>query len=472
MKNVDLMVENCCIVTVDKERRILQKASLLVDAGLIKAVLPTDEAKNAYSAKQTIDGTDKILFPGFVNTHGHLFQVLIKGLGRDMDLLSWLDNSVRPAISQMGPQDAYLAAKVGLMEQISSGVSTSLDYQYAHGVEGIDAAVLNAMQETGVRGILARGYSNSSGFSVKRRFQLNETEDDMLNCAQGLWQEYKGHPRISIQMAPGIIWAFSESGFLRMRKIADETKMRITMHTVETQLDNEFCIKEHGKRVFPYLESLGILGPDLLAVHCVDMDDEDLRLFAKYDVKVSYNPLSNMIMGYGVAPIVKMQEMGITVSVALDGAGSNDNQNMLEVLKATALLQKTTHKDPSVMPAAKVLEMATIGGAKAVGMEDSIGSIEVGKKADFFLFNPLHLNSVPVADPVAALVYTGCEHNVCLTAVGGQIVYKDGTFPGIDTEKTLRELQKVSVRIREKTGLSATQWGRPVSMGDFEDKRG
>ena len=185
-------------------------------------------------------------------------------------------------------------------------------------------------------------------------------------------------------------------------------------------------------------------------------------------MKVSYNPLSNMIMGYDVTPIVEMGRRGITVSLALDGAGSNDNQNMFEVLKSTALLQKTHHRSPEVMPAWKVLEMATLGGARAVGMEDEIGSIEPGKRADFFLFDPIHINSTPIADPVAALVYTGCEHNVSLTVAEGRVIYEKGCYPGIDTRSTLLELQKAGARVRQAAGLGNTVWGQFVSFGAFQ----
>lgn len=468
MQQADLLIQNCCVVTMDASRRILCGAAVAVAGGRICAVGSQEELARQYEAERVIDATNQILFPGLINTHDHLFQMLVKGLGRDMDLMSWLDASVRPAICQIGPEEIYLAAQVGLMEQIASGVTTCLDYQYAHGKEGLDQAVLDAMDQVGIRGILARGFARTASFPAHCRCEVHDTEEAMFEQVQALHAKYQAHPRLSLQMAPGIIWDFSEEAFRRMREIADHTGMRITMHAVETTLDNQYCLEQHGKRVIPYLDSLGVLGPDFLAVHCVDMDEEDLRLFQERQVKVSYNPLSNMIMGYDVTPIVEMGRRGITVSLALDGAGSNDNQNMFEVLKSTALLQKTHHRSPEVMPAWQVLEMATLGGARAVGMEDEIGSIEPGKRADFFLFDPIHINSTPIADPVAALVYTGCEHNVSLTVVEGRVIYEKDSYPGIDTRSTLLELQKAGARVRQAAGLGNTVWGQFVSFGAFQ----
>ena len=272
MKQYDLLVKNCCVVTMDERRRILCNACVAVADGRICALGDGAELAGQYQADRVIDGKNKILFPGLINTHDHLFQMLVKGLGRDKDLMAWLDASVRPAICQIGPEEIYLAAQVGLMEQIASGVTTCLDYQYAHGKQGLDQAVLDAMERVGIRGILACGFTQTANFPPDCRCELNWTEDEMLMAVEALHAQYQGHPRLSIQMAPGIIWDFSEVSFRKMREIADRTGMRITMHTVETALDNQYCLEQRGKRVIPYLDELGVLGPDFLAVHCVDMD--------------------------------------------------------------------------------------------------------------------------------------------------------------------------------------------------------
>ncbi len=469
MQKVELLVKNAAIVTMDSGRRILQHAAIAVDQGRIIAIDESLELEKKYLGTRTIDAKNKIIFPGLINTHDHLFQMLLKGLGKDIPLFEWLDASVRPAIAQIGPDEIYLAAKVGLMEQLASGATTCVDYQYAHGKLGLDEAVLQAMEDTGIRGVLARGYTKTENFPESCKCEVNETEDDFFACVRKLHERYKHHPRLTIAMAPGIIFDFSKEAFLQMRATADDLGIRMTMHTVETKTDNAYCLEKHEMRVFPFLESLGVLSSDFLAVHCVDLDEEDLRLFAKYDIQVSYNPLSNMIMGYDVTPIVEMRKRGINVSLALDGAASNDNQNMLEVLKTTALLQKCHHRNPAVMTAAEVLEMATLGGARAIGLQDEIGSLEVGKKADFFLFNPIHLNSAPIADPISALIYTGCEHNIEMTVVEGKVVYEHSEYPGIVKEKLLYELQKAASSIRTKAGLGNEQWGQWLSLGEFEN---
>ena len=194
------------------------------------------------------------------------------------------------------------------------------------------------------------------------------------------------------------------------------------------------------------------------------MKDEDLDTIKKYDVKVSHNPNSNMVLASGVARIPEMLEKGITVSLACDGSASNDTQNMLEVIKAASLMQKVHHRDPSLMPASTVLELATLGGARTLGRESELGSVEAGKKADFILFDPLSPWSAPVYDPVSTLTYACSPDNIKAVVIDGKVVLEDGHMTTVDEEKVIREAQRLGARLVEKSGLGNVQWGQKMPL--------
>ena len=466
MKQADLIVKNACIVTMDASRRVLCDAAIAVQGDTIAAVGTNEEILAGYSAKRVIDAVDKAVFPGFINTHCHLFQVLLKGLGRDKTLFDWLDSSVRRALWRITPERAHAGAVVGCMENLHSGITTVLDYQYCHGNYGIDEAVIEAFERTGIRGILGRGYTNVSSLPYKP--PVCETEDDFFAAIEKLAKQYKDHSRISIAIAPGIIWDVSKAGYQRCRELADRYGLLLTMHINETGDDDEFSRATYGKDTIPFLEETGFLGPNLIAVHCVNMQEDDIATFQKYDVKVAHCPVANMILASGVAPVPEFQKAGLAISLATDGAASSDMQDMLEIIKATALIHKCVRRDASIVNAAEVIEMATIGGARAIGREKDLGSIEAGKKADFFLFNPKTPKAVPMADPIATLVYSSSEENVDTVVVGGTVVLDEGKYTMLDGTKALSDCQSAAASLREETGLGNEQWGQQIRISAFK----
>lgn len=412
MQNVDILIKNALIVTMNESRQILEDGAIAISGDKFEEVGPTAALIAKYKADKVIDAKGKFVFPGLINTHSHLFQVLLKGLGRDKVLLDWLDSSVRRAIWQIDKECVYYAALVGCIENIRSGATTVLDNMYCHGKPGLDDMVTKAFEDIGIRGILGRAFTDTSTLPADCPCELNETEEMFLAEVERLAVQYKDHPKISIAIAPGIIWDVSEEGFKKIRALADKHNLLITMHTVETEDDDEYCLANRGMRTIPYLEKVGLLGPDYISVHSVHMRPEDIAIFKKYDVKVSHNPVSNMILASGVAPVPEFLEQGITVSLATDGAASNDTQDMMEVLKTTALMHKLHTRDAAVVSADQVVEMATLGGAKTIGQEQNLGSIAAGKKADLFIYNPLTSKSIPVADPISTLVYSSGQTNV------------------------------------------------------------
>jgi len=378
MRNVDLLVTNCCIITMDRDHRVINDGAVAVEGDHIAALGKSTDILSRFTAKRVIDGRGKYLYPGFITTHTHLFQSLLKGLGRDKTLFEWLDSSVRRALRNFDEETIYHAALVGLIEAVRSGTTTVTDYQYCHSLPGIDENVIRAYLDLNVRGVLSRSHTKVGGFPPEMAFAYVETEDDYFREMETLCVKYRDHPLIGMSLAPGIIWDHDRSGYLKTREFADHFKIPITMHLVETDDDDIYAQKTWGMSSIDLLESCKILGPDFVAVHAVKVTEKDISRFRDYDVKIAHCPVSNMILASGTAPVPRFLKEGITVSLACDGAAANDTQDMLDVMRITALKHKLVNRDASVVSAPEVLEMATMGGAKALGMEKRIGSLEEG----------------------------------------------------------------------------------------------
>lgn len=467
MQKTDLLIRNATIVTMNEAREILYDSAIAITGDKFTEIGATKDLEAKYNAAKIIDAKGKFVFPGLINTHSHLFQVLLKGLGRDKVLFDWLDSSVRRAIWQIDEECVYYAALVGCIENIRSGSTTVLDYMYCHGKPGLDDMVIKAFEDIGIRGILGRAFTNTSTLPADCPCELNENEEMFFAEVERLAGIYQDHPKISIAIAPGIIWDVSEEGFKTIRSLADKHGLLITMHTVETEDDDEYCLANRGMRTIPYLEKIGLLGPDYISVHSVHMQPEDIAIYKKLDVKVSHNPVSNMILASGVAPVPEFLRQGITVSLATDGAASNDTQDMMEVLKMTALMHKLHTRDAAVVSANQVVEMATLGGAKTIGREEELGSIAPGKKADLFIYNPITAKSIPVADPISTLIYSSGQSNVETTIIGGEVVLEEGRILKVDEREVLHKLQEVAASLRERTKLGNTQWGQKIFIGSL-----
>ncbi len=461
-KKIDLLVRGAFLITMDSERRIIPDAALAVDGVTILKIGSTRQLDDLYSPAKTIDAHGKFMFPGMVTTHTHLFQTLLKGLGRDKPLFEWLDSSVRRAYHLFDEQTIYYAALVGLIEAARSGVTTVTDFQYCHPQPGIDYAVVKAYEALGMRGVLSKARCDVSGFPDEIRPAYVESEDDFFRETEQMCRDLAGHPLVSMSLAPGIIWDLSRRGYERTRELAVRRSIPITMHLNETPDDDEFSRRSYGKSSVEFLDDCGVLGTDFTAVHAVHMDDAAMATFRERGVNVCHCPVSNMILASGVAPVREYLRRGIPVSLASDGAASNDSQNMLEVLKLTALLQKVHCGDAAAVSAADVLEMATLGGARALQMHDRIGSLQEGKQADFFIFNPMVATSVPALDPVTSLVYSSAPANIETTVVAGKPVLENNKICNLDEQQVLQTASRLARHLVRQAGLGNTQWNQAV----------
>jgi 5-methylthioadenosine/S-adenosylhomocysteine deaminase len=462
MLQSDLLIVNACIISMDNAHRVINDGAIAILGDRISAIGESQDILSRFTGKRTIDGKGKYLYPGFISTHTHLFQTMLKGLGRDMPLFEWLDSSVRRALRNFDEETIYYAALLGLIEAVRSGTTTVTDYQYCHSAPGIDESVIQAYLDLQVRGVICKTHTKVGGFPPEIAFDYIETEDDHFREVESLCIKYRDHPLIGMSLGPGIIWDQAREGLRRTREIADHFKIPITMHLVETESDDEYAMKTYGMSSVDFLESCGILGPDFVAVHAVHVTDDDIRRFRDYGVKISHCPVSNMLLASGTAPLRRYIEEGITVSLACDGAASNDTQDMLDVMRVTALLHKLVNRDASVASAPDVLGMATIGGARALGMEGRVGSLEEGKMADMFIWSANDCRSVPVNDPISALVYSSDSRNIETTIIGGKVVLDEGVLVAMDEKEVLRKAQSLAESLVRRSGLGNTHWGQRI----------
>ena len=368
---------------------------------------------NEKNVDKIIDAKDKILLPGFVNTHTHLSMTLFRGLADDLSLDEWLNDNIWPIEANLNGYYCYIGALLGAIELIKSGTTTFSDmYFYMEDVA-------KAVNESGIRAVLSYGMIDF-GDEEKRKSEIKENLQLYKNChdtAEG---------RIKIFFGPHSPYTASEELLKEVRQLANENNIGIHIHVSETQKEIKDVSEEKGLRPFEYLDSIGFLGPDVVCAHSVWLSDEEIEIIKKHNVKISHNPCSNMKLASGIAPISKLLENDICVAIGTDGASSNNNLDLIEELKTASLLQKVSTLDPKVLTSDEALAMGTINGARALGMEDEIGTIEVGKKADLILIDTNNANMVPNSSNLSSnIIYSANGSNVDTTICNGQILMEN-----------------------------------------------
>lgn len=423
------------------ESTILIKDAKLVFTGETKSVLIKDEiiaeiddVISEENVDKVIDAKGMILSPGFVNTHTHLSMSLFRGLADDYDLDSWLNDYIWPIEANLNENYCYIGALLAAVELIKSGTTTFSDmYFYMEDVA-------RAIDEAGIRGVLSYGMIDFAD-AEKRENEFRENISLYENC-NGM-----SDGKIKVFFGPHSPYTASKELLERVRQEANKYNTGIHIHVGETQKEVDDLVESTGMRPFEYLESLGLLGPDVVAAHAVWLSDNEIDIIKKYDVKISHNPCSNMKLASGISPVAKLLENGICVSLGTDGASSNNNLDLLEEMKFASLLQKVDTLNPLVLPACEVLKMATINGAKALGLEDEIGSIEVGKKADLILLDTNSVNMTPDSSDLSSnVVYSANGSNVDTTICNGKILMENKKLTTLDEEEIYK---KARIAIKE-----------------------
>ena len=411
-----------------------KKQSLLIKDDLIAEI--SDEIDES-NIDKVIDAEGKILLPGLVNTHTHLSMTLFRGLADDLSLDSWLNDHIWPMEANLNGDYCYIGALLVAVELIKSGTTTFSDmYFYMEDVA-------RAVEDAGIRAVLSYGMIDF-GIEEKREAEIKENMA-LFNACNGM-----ADGRIKVFFGPHSPYTASEELLVKVRELADENGMGIHIHVGETQKEINDSLDERGLRPFEYLEKIGFLGPDVVAAHCVWLSDNEIEIIKKHGVKVSHNPCSNMKLASGIAPVSKLIENGICVSIGTDGASSNNNLDLIEELKTASLLQKVSTLDPKVLDSNESIRMATIKGAEALGLDDEIGTIEVGKKADIILIDTAAANMTPDSSSLSSnVVYSANGSNVDTTICNGKILMENKKLTTLDEEEIYAKARQAIKELKE-----------------------
>jgi len=424
MERFEIAIRNGIILTMDDEMRILNPGSIGIADGEIKYA-----GKEEVRGEEELEARGCVVMPGLINCHTHSPMTLFRNAFEDQPLEKWLKEYVWPVEMRLKPEHVRAGARLAAAEMALAGV-TCFNDMYFFMEEVAKAAV-----EIGIRGVLSEGLVEL--FSDK-------TSEEVLRKGVRFAEEYHGwRGMIWAALGPHAEYSCSLEFLSKVREAADRLGVGIHMHLAEVKPPVDEFIKRHGKTPLKALDEIGFLKKDVLLAHAIYLNDDDLKILKKRDVAVSYNPVSNMKLASGAARIDEMMRQGIRVGLGTDGPGSNNTLDMLQDMKIAALLQKLRYMDPRSLPAKNAVRMATRGGAEALNLDQMIGSIEPGKKADLIILDTRKARYLPLRDPYTAVTYCSSGSDVKDVIVDGKIVVKDGKLQTADLEEITREFEKV-----------------------------
>lgn len=457
---VDILVQNGVIVTVDGDRRILYDGGIAIQQGRIVAIGPTGQISTAYSGRQTIDAAHRAVLPGFVDTHHHFLQNFLKGTPDDLELLDWIENVSSPRI--IAAVQGYLtgdfglqihSSRLGCVEALRSGITCILNMEWATPPDVVDI-----FEEMGLRVVQTLTLTdvdqwNQAGMLLPPDVAWNLADQLLARCRQS------AGGRVSFRYGLACPNSCSSEQILKARALATQNEVGIHIHIAETRFEWDNIHNLYGTTPTRYLYDLGLLGPDVLGAHCIWLSDDDVQLLADTGTSVAHNPECNMKVADGIAPIAKMLDAGVVVSLGTDSCAVNDNMDMFEAMRVAAFLQKVNQMDAAAVSAYQVLEMATIGGARALGMGDEIGSLEVGKKADLILVDLTGVHMRPINNLVNNLVYcASAASDVETVIVDGRVLVQDRKLLCCNEQEVVASAEAYAVERFARAGLGLSPY--------------
>lgn len=403
----------------------------MIDGAKISAV---GEVPEDFHPAKVIDGTDLFAVPGFVNAHTHASMTLLRSYADDMKLMDWLQKMIWPAEAKMQPEDIYWGAMLAAVEMIRTGTTAFAD-MYGPWME----KVAEVAADSGLRAVLSRGIIG-----------VAPDADAKLQSNVDLYNEFHGAAdgRITVMFGPHALYTCPPAFLKKVGGTAAKLGAEIHIHMSETKGEVEDCLKQYGKRPFAHVESTGLFENGTLAAHCVHLDDEDIAIIKKHNIRVAHNPGSNMKLASGTAPVPRLLNEGVTVALGTDGASSNNNLDMLDEIQLAALLHKVTTLDPLAVPALTALKMGTEYGARAIGVNDT-GKIEAGYKADLTLFSTHGAAWCPCNNLVSQLVYAAKSNDVETVLVDGHVLMENHELKTLDEERILFEAERCAKRLKQ-----------------------
>jgi 5-methylthioadenosine/S-adenosylhomocysteine deaminase len=436
-RTASLLITNATVVTLDAGGRVLTPGAIAVVGRDIAAVDTPAAVAAAFSAAETIDAGGQVVMPGLINTHTHAPMVLYRGLADDLALMDWLQKYIFPAEAKtVTPAFVRAGTRLAALEMIQSGTTTYADMYY------FEEEIAKVTKDAGLRGVLGQTIIQFPVPDAK-------TPMDGIARAEAFIRQWTGDELIVPAIAPHAMYTLDTATLKAIRAVADREHAPVITHLAETREEVSIARQKHKATPAAYLESIGFWGPRTLAAHAVWLTPADIRLLARRKVGVSHNPESNMKLASGTAPVLAMQAARIAVGLGTDGAASNNDLDMFEAMRQAALLHKLQSNNPTAMPASAALQMATIAGARALGMEAEIGSIEVGKRADMIVVGLRAARQTPMYDPLSHLVYVTRGDDVRTTIVNGRILMRDRKVLTLDEGAVIAEANALAGQVRQ-----------------------
>jgi 5-methylthioadenosine/S-adenosylhomocysteine deaminase len=439
---VDLIISGGTVVTMDGTRDIYDDGVVVVKGDTIVAVGPRRELEAKYQASQTIDAKGKLVLPGYINGHTHVPMTLFRGLHDDVTLNDWLYKYIFPAEAKnVNEEFVRWGTRLAAAEQIRAGVTTFADMYY------FEDAAAEETKAAGMRGVLGETFIDFPAPD-------NKTEPEMLSYTEKFLKKWQGDLLIHAAVAPHSIYTCSQKTLQDAAALARKYHAPILIHVGEMKKEWDDSLKQNGMSPVQYLDKIGVLGPDIVAAHCIFVDEADRKTLAQRQANCVHNPSSNMMLASGVSPVAELRSAGVAVGLGTDGpAGSNNDLDLMEEMDLAAKLAKITKMDPLAMNAKAVVEMATIEGAKALHMEKEIGSLEPGKKADLILISLDEPNAVPMYDIYAQLAYALKASDVETVIIGGRVVMRDRKLLTVNEEEAMAKAREYKKAIAASLGL-------------------
>jgi 5-methylthioadenosine/S-adenosylhomocysteine deaminase len=438
-RQVSLLVTGGTVVTVDAGNRVLAGGAVAIDGTDIVAVDTAENIAKQFRGRETIDATGQIVLPGLINTHTHAAMVLFRGLADDLALTEWLNKYIFPAEARtVSPEFVRAGTRLAALEMIQSGTTTFADMYY---FEEDVAAVTKA---AGLRGVLGQTVIQFPVADAK-------TPADALARAEAFIKTFENDPLITPAVAPHAMYTLDGPTLKAARDLSKRHGVPTLIHLAETRDEVQTAQERFKSSPVAYLDSLGFLGPGVLGAHGVWVNDADIAVLKARGVGVSHNPESNMKLASGTAPVPAYLRADVAIGLGTDGAASNNDLDMFEAMRVAALLHKHASSDPRALSARAALEMATIRGARALGKDKSIGSIEPRKRADLITVSVSGARQTPMYDPVSHLVYVIRGDDVQNTIVNGKILMRNRKALTIDEAATLNEARAWIEKVRAAT---------------------
>jgi 5-methylthioadenosine/S-adenosylhomocysteine deaminase len=441
-----VLIKQAELITMNREVAIFRGDLLIENDRIAKIGTELDER-----ADKVIDGTGKTVIPGFIHTHIHLCQTLFRGQADDMELLDWLKKRVLPLEAAHDAESIYYSAMLGIGELIQSGTTSIVDMETVHHTD----AAFQAMAESGIRvlsGKVMMDYGDDTPPLLREKTEVS------IQQSVDLLEKWHGHDggRIQYAFCPRFVVSCTEDLLTQVRDLAEQYDVRVHTHASENRGEIELVERERGMRNVLYLDHIGLASPRLILAHCVWLNEEERRVIKERGVKVSHCPGSNLKLASGIADVPALLDKGTAVSLGADGAACNNNLDMFNEMRLAAIIQKPAC-GPTAMRAREVFRMATIGGAEAMGLDQEVGSLEPGKKADLAILdlNDFHTYPSSEVDPISRIVYSATRADVETTIINGKIVMENRIMKTMDKMTVLQESNRSIQRLLKRVSKGA-----------------